>query len=375
LVLDFHFDPEEHLFDEKDAVGEKLEATQTTVSPLSSGLSASQKSQRIIESAVLIKRKGHFVVTGAELVGPEYFPYLLMEYRVRFVGNEEAVLFLFDSLHFGVHVSDGEFIKKTLKKIGKIPTLGNEKNDEPAEEMSTVNKGEFNIAPFAGQIKVENRRNQIIYAFGGTSRAEGLIASVPEDGVSSKQSAKNRRSKLNKKWKDVLLRNPSKEELLEFQVKENYRDICILERGPLVFFVHRKTLEDSSVPMIKANLFPMVPPEGSPGLPAVFVMIDTQIVDGLLSSVILDLLLDAKRENKKSCEALLRKRFSLMEELRDLYIMLFGESWLRVNTLNTLKYFTLFRRDDDLFYRMHWSVHPELDRWPVQQQVESPAGN
>ena len=40
LVLDFHFDPEEHLFDEKDAVGEKLEATQTTVSPLSSRLSA-----------------------------------------------------------------------------------------------------------------------------------------------------------------------------------------------------------------------------------------------------------------------------------------------------------------------------------------------
>ena len=376
LVLDFHFDPEEHLFDEEVPVGEKT-IEKTTVAP-SPVLSKSQKNklrkargQRIIESAVLIKRKGYFVVTGPELVTPAYFPYHHVQYRVRFVGDRE-VLFLLDTSYFGVHIGDSDFIKRALMKIGNV---ADDSVVSSSGGLSSVKIGEFIVYPFAGQIKVGNMDKRIIYA-GELSQAavfhskmsERFIPSIPDDG-GSKKSAQKRRSKLKQKWKEVLDHIPSNEELLELQTKESYRDICSIDSGPLVFFVHRKTLEDPSVPMIKANMLPMLGPEGYSGI-AAFLLIDTSIFDGLPTTTILDLLLDAAKENVDECTSIQRKRLSLSRELKELYILMLGESPLRVNQLVSLKYFSFYRLEDEYFHRVHWSVHAELDRWSVRPQLE-----
>ena len=379
LVLDFEFNPEEHLFDEekKQPVGEGT-IEQTTVAPSPPVLSKSQKNklrkaraQRIIDSAVLIKRKGYFVVTGAELVTPAYFPYHHVQYRVRFVGDRE-VQFVLDTSFFGVHIGDSEFIKRALMKIGNV---ADGSVVSSSKGLSSVEMGKFIVYPFAGQIKVGSMENRIIYA-GETSQAvvfhremsERFIPSIPEDGI-SKKSAQKRRSKLKQKWKEVLDRIPSNEELLELQAKESYRDICYMHEGPLVLYVHRKTLEDPLAPMIKANMLPMVAPEGFFGI-AAYLLIDTNIIDGLPTTTILDLFLDAAKENVDRCTNLLLKRLSLSRELRELSVLMLGESPFRVNQLVALKYFSFFRLEDEYFHRVHWSVHAELDRWSVRPQLE-----
>ena len=372
IALDFDFDPEELLFDESSAVvtvpmdnedekedmdtvdlkgGEAREARKV----LSKSKKARMRKARmklLMDSVVLIKRNGQYIVTGSHLVTPNYFPFHQVRYQVRFANSRDVFMF-FDSEHFGSrHIEDKKVIEGALMKIRKLPLVEEFKSDCPSLESPAMSGGVSfesclpQLAPFDGEVRVG--KNQVIFSSQPLPEGSSFFNSK-----AAKKKADLLRKKRSKEWEEVLGHVPSKEEILELELRRNIDNICHEKFGPYALFVHINSLQDTSVPMMKVNQFAI---SGATRGSAMYLMIDNKIFDGPLTVAITNML---AAPLKKDCAKLFDKRPTLNEELMDIFTFQFGQSKDRVKSVMKLKYFTYFDVEGEHFHRIHWSIHSE----------------
>ena len=415
LALDFDFDPEEYIFDEsaktcidrvddeKPEVG-KDESHKTDVVPAKSeGVKISKtkkkkmrkaQAKRVfegvdLESVVLIKRCGSYIVTGAHLVTPDYFPYAHERYQVRFTGSND-VTFLFDNGFFGIKGLSAAMIARSLMKIRNLPFdgitdslesyLSQDKNQlvssEPGENLKGLDckdsaavpclsfeKVNPTMARFDGEINIGN---QIIFS----SLGEGVFraqlreaiaarAAVPPLSKAEQKKARQALRKAEEDWKAVLGYVPSKEELAQKRVLQNMDNICYIEMGLLLLFLHKSTLADKSIPMVEGILRRVIVVDRDNRQHEKFLIVDGLILDGDVTETISSLLKDARQRNTKTCTAFFPKRASLLDEMRDLIRFLVGSDAKRAANITRIKYLHIYIGDGEPFHRIQWSIRPE----------------
>jgi hypothetical protein len=391
LVLDFDFDPEEHLFvaDNVDMLkleGEKsepVEAAEISSQEKKPNVSKNKKSKMRkkkkersktilfegidLESVVLIKRRGCYIVTGSALVltSPDYFPFHVDPVTVRFPSSLDAVEFFFDVAHFGRRNYSDEVVARALMKIGNLPPATdvvhkNDYDDDNDEENSTpllsFKRVRPEVAPIDGEVVV-NPKKVVLQLNSLVDDCTSMSSST-----CSSQPSKNKEKKLRKKekddWMQILGYVPSAEEQVEMQINKNKDRICGVGYRNLFFYIHKDSMEDKSAPLIKANKFNILGQEGSNvEEPNSILLVDTLIYDGEFSSKFGDLLTQAGNANAESCRSSLRKRLSLSEELHDIHLFLFGTDRDRAKSFRRVKYFVYQVTEQGTFSQVHWSIH------------------
>ena len=414
LALDFDFDPEEYIFDESaktciDRVDDdqaevgKAENHKTDVKSQGVKISKTQKkkmrkaqAKRVfegvdLESVVLIKRCGSYIVTGAHLVTPDYFPYAHERYQVRFTGSNDVV-FLFDNGFFGTRGLSPTLIARSLMKIRNLPfdgiagsllesSLSQEGNElvsiESGEELEGLDcedsappvhclsfeKVNPTMARFDGEINIGS---QIIFSSLGEGvfraqlrEAMAARAEVPPLSKAAQKKAKQALRKAEKDWEAVLGYVPSQEELAQKNVLQNMDNICYIEFGPIFFFLHKSTLEDKSIPMVKGILQRVLVMDGDKRQHHNLLIVDGRILDGEPTETISSLLRDARQRNTKACKSLFPKRGSLYDEMRDLIRFLVGSDVKRAANITRIKYLHIYIGKGESFHRIQWSIRPE----------------
>ena len=388
LALDFDFEPESLLF-----VGTKIDEVVKNIpqeeaaalvedapeekGPVSIGkVSASKKARmrkarvkQLIDTVVLVKRRGLYVITGSErLAGddPEhYFPAMGNFLSVSFQGNKEVVTFLFDTDHFGEKNCSEEFIIRALMKIRQIPYEAGKRADLGAESSSSsvsLEKARDMIPPFKGEIRVVGSPHQVYFSSAVAGGGSVVVPAPPPAALS--KSAKKKEKQLRKleenDWKEILGSVPSKEEIMERRFKQNIENVVSLQVRSLYFFLHRRSLEDTSIPMIKASRFNLVMRPTRDSEQIVIFIVDNLIFDGSPTSEMLTMLSDSMERNYMAdFNFALRTRPSLVREFTDVEKILFGRSPERTHRFSAVKYFTFFTLDNEAHSHLHWSVHPE----------------
>ena len=394
LALDFDFDPDQLLYDEPPV---KEEDETVAKLPIPSSLDDEPKKvtksmkRRMrkarakflfegvdLDAVVLIKRKGFYVVTGSPLVdtSPEYFPLHFDTFKIRFAKRSpEPVSFLFDMAHFGKRVYSTELIARALMRIKNLPIAAGEKLPVAAFHEDQEEDGEDDLlfpslsfrrvssgySPLSGEIKLDNKK--VVFASQGEDFARHAAAFMfgdSGDAKKAKRKAQKLRKKENKQWKDVLGYVPSKEQLWEFEIRKNFNDICFVQVERILFFVHKDTLQDPSTPMIKANHFNII--QANPTIQdQLSLVIDNRIVDGELTDNMDDLLSQAQKANAQACNAFLKKRPTLLEEISDIEILLHKKGEDRNDLIRRIKYLKVFPGDaGETYFRLHWSIHQEV---------------
>lgn len=378
LVIDMSMFPDEHLFNEElendedeDSVkgfpGSKEEEPARKANPTKKKLRKKRAPTKFmfegvdLDSVVLIKRRGCYVITGAKLAKAA-----LVSFRssavvtVRFAdGNEEE--FNFDSAHFGRRVFSETLIRLTLMRINNVPLESLViPESQPAPEIPVCSFTVFqeSVAPFEGQIKATDNREMIYSAV--------PLSKIPEREVvlskRAKEKALQKRKKELKDWEMILDHVPTKEELLGLKIKENTNHICLLSLGNIMLFIHKKNIEDPSTPMVKTNKFRVFLP-----LPEkdeemmVKLLVDHDIVDGDIFDSTLELLFDAQMRNTETCRASLNKRPTLLQEFTEVTSLLFGREYNRSRHISHIKFFTIFTVDGLKYSKVHWSIHAASD--------------
>ena len=364
LVLDFDFDADAYLYDEsgddsmKDSSnGETLPAS-STPEPGPKKISKSKKARMRkalakrmfegvdLESVVLIKRLGLYIVTGSQLVTPEYIPVRVEPYKVGFPEQAEIMIFQLDVAHFGGGTYSKELIERCLRKIRNLdfPADIAKEEEESSISFQIVN---LPIAPVPAE------------------RVVCWDESVPVAEKLSKtaiKKAKQLRKQENKAWMDVLGHVPSAEELSEFQINKNFNNICFAKFGRIMFFAHRDSLENKATPMMRASMFSIMSAEDARlGVERTIMLVDVSIYDGQLTENHIELLTAAVTANRDSCHSSLAKRPSLSGELQDIHTFIFNQDVNRVDTFLVTKFLVIVppREGVNSHKHLHWSVHSE----------------
>jgi hypothetical protein len=387
LALDFDFEPESLLFDEtrivevvknipQEQAAALVEDAPEEKGPVGIGkVSASKKARmrkarlkRTIDTVVLVKRRGLYVITGSErLAGddPEhYFPAMGNFLNVSFQGNKEVVTFLFDTDHFGEKNCSEEFIVRALKKIRQIPYEAGKRAELGAESSSSVSleKARDMIALFKGEIRVVGSPHQVYFSSAVAGGGSVVIPAPPPAALS--KSAKKKEKQLRKleenDWKEILGSVPSKQEILERRFMQNIGNVVGLKVRSLYFFLHRRSLEDTSIPMIRASRFNLVMRPSKDSEEIVVFIVDNLIFDGSPTSEMLTMLTESMARNYMADFAFaFRTRPSLVGEFADVEKILFGHSLERTHHFSAIKYFTFYTLDDEPYSHLHWSIHSE----------------
>ena len=380
LVLDFDFDPEEHLFVAEKSEGEKsepVEAAEISSQEKKPNVSKSKKSRMRkkhqqsktilfegidLESVVLIKRRGCYIVTGSALVmaSPDYFPFHVDPVTVRFPSSLDEVVFLFDVAHFGRRNYSDEVVARALMKIGNLPpatdVIHKSGNDENLTPLLSFKRVRPEVAPIDGEVVV-NAKKVVLQLNSLVDDCTSMSAST-----CSSLTSKNKEKKLRKKekddWMQILGYVPSAEEQVEMHINKNKDRICGVGYKNLFFYIHKDSMEDKSTPLIKANKFNILGQEGSNvEEPNSILLVDTLIYDGEFSSTFGDLLTLAGKANAESCRSSLRKRLSLSEELHDIHLFLFGTDRDRAKSFRRVKHFVYQVAEQGTFSQVQWSIH------------------
>jgi hypothetical protein len=399
LALDFDFDPDQLLYDEPPVKEEEDERVGKLPIPISS-VSLDDAPKKVtksmkrrmrkarakflfegvdLDAVVLIKRKGFYVVTGSQLAdtSPDYFPLHFDTFKLRFAKHtSEPVSFLFDMAHFGKRVYSNELIARALMRIKNLPIAPGEKLPVAAVHEDQEEDGEDDdlmfpslsfkrvssgYAPLSGEIKLDPKK--VVFASQGEAYARHAAAFMfgdPEDAKKAKRKADKLRKKKNKQWKNAVGYVPSKEQLWEFEIRKNFNDICFVHVGRILFFVHKETLQDPSAPMIKANHFNII--QANPMIHTqLSLVVDNRIVDGELTDNMDELFSQAQKANAQACEAIKKKRPTLLEEISDIDILMHEKGQDRNHLLKRIKYLKVFPGDaGETYFRLHWSVHQEV---------------
>ena len=383
LVIDMSMIPDEHLFNEEvDENGEEdLESME--VSPklkeekperkaetgkVSRSTKRKLRKKRAkymfegvdLESVVLIKRRGKFVLTGAKLAKAAWFSYTsTVEVTVRFAdGNEEV--FAFDSTHFGFRRFSDALITAALMRIKNVPldsiTLP---ETPPVPENNPVCSFERNrryTAAFEGEI-IAKENCHVIYSAIPFARIPEAVVVLSK---SAKEKAQQKRKKDLKDWEMVLGHVPTEGELSALRVQQNFNDICFFRVGMVFLSIHRKNIEDPSRPMVKTNEFYFnFLDENSEEVNATF-LVDNDIVDGdlYLWSNTIHLILQALEKNNETCKPYFEKRPTLEKEFAEVTSLMYEKDYKRSTLISHIKYFTVYRLDALRYRKVHWSIHP-----------------
>jgi hypothetical protein len=382
LVIEMSMIPDEHLFNEEVDENDDEDLESIKVSPklkeeepvrkaetgkVSRSTKRKLRKKRAkymfegvdLESVVLIKRRGKFVLTGAKLAKAAWFSYTsTVEVTVRFAdGNEEV--FAFDSTHFGFRRFSDALITAALMRIKNVPldsiTLP-ETPLIPENPVSSIELTRHYIAPFEGQI--EGKDNwQLIYS-------ALPLAQIPEPVVvlskSAKEKAQQKRKKDLKDWEMILGHVPTEGELSALRVQQNFNDICFFRVGMVFLSIHRKNIEDPSRPMVKTNEFYFnFLDENNEEVKATF-LVDNDIVDGdlYLWSNTIHLILQALEKNNETCKPYFEKQPTLEKEFAEVTSLMYEKDYKRSTLISHIKYFTVYCLDALKYRKVHWSIHP-----------------
>jgi hypothetical protein len=369
LVVDFDFDPEELLFvaEEKvdfssndaakneDPVKETSLENAKKVSKSKKSKMRKKKSKTMsfegidLESVVLIKRRGFYIVTGSQLVGSseEYFPDRVDSFTVRFADGNEEVL-RFDSAHF--RKCSREVVTRALMKIrGVLPPTQEELPAEDAGSVSFKPVGE-RVAPILGQVVSDDETSVIFQLNSAVVRS-----SCSRCGV--KKTAKLRK-KEKADWMQILGYVPSVEEQSEMQIRKNSHRICGTWYKNIYMYIHKDSMEEekSRPSLINVNKFNILGhKESSEGFSVL--LVDSLIFDGDLSPRFADLLMQAARANKVSCQESVKNRLSLENELHDIHLFLFNRDEERGNLFRSVKFIEYAVAKGAAYSQIHWSIH------------------
>ena len=370
LVLDFDFDPEEHLFvaEEKvdlssndeakneDPVKEiSLENTKK-VSKSKKSKIRKKKSKTILfegvdlESVILIKRRGFYIVTGSQLVGSseEYFPNRVDSFTVRFTDGNEEVL-RFDLAHFPK--CSHEVVTRALMKIRGVlpPTQEQLVEEDDAGSISIKPVGQ-RVAPILGQVVSEDETSVIFQ-----SNSAVVRSSCSRCGV--KKTAKLRKKEKDD-WMQILGYVPSVEEQSEMQIRRNSHRICGTWYKNIYMYIHKDSMEEekSRPSLINVNKFNILGhKESSEGFAVL--LVDSLVFDGDLFPKFSDLLMQAARANKVSCQEGVKNRLSLEDELHDIHLFLFNRDEERGNLFRSVKFIEYNLAKGAAYSQIHWSIH------------------
>jgi hypothetical protein len=391
LVIDIDFDPEELLFDEEmvdqtsaNSLTEKGVVPEVVIGDEKVSKSQKRKMRKArakrmfegvdLESVVLIKRLDFYIVTGSDLVTPEYFPAQVDPYRVRFSDDNEVVL-NFDVAHFGSKEYSNELIERSLMKIKKIEKNSDQKNPVSRILSSDTEEDEFfssslsfervngKFAPLSGEFSIEGKPHRVVYTLSGEeyakNAAELIFKNLHKIGSNSaKKKEKKLRKKENQQWMDVLGYVPSPREISEFAIRKSFNSICVIQVEQIVFFAHKQSLEDKSIPMIKASMYNVIAPQEGQYL---IMLVDMLIVEGEMAEKVGELLMEASSLNRKSCDSSFAKRPSIIHELHDIQTLMFKQETDRVDSFRRIQYlFIVPAGKGDVYHHIHWSIHQEL---------------
>ena len=219
------------------------------------------------------------------------------------------------------------------------------------------------IAHFTGEIRILGSPNQIYFS---SEASAGRLPIVPAKIVLSSKSAKkeeNQRQKIDEKtWVAIFGAVPSKEQIMVMRFKQNMENVVGVRMRSLIFFLHKQTLEDAAIPMIKASRFNMVTSSSisMSGEKIELFIVDNLIFNGSPTSEMLEMLKDSiERNSAADYHYANRKRPSLFAEFSDVERMLLDRTPERTESLSAIKYFTFYTLDDESYSHLHWSIHSE----------------
>jgi hypothetical protein len=178
--------------------------------------------------------------------------------------------------------------------------------------------------------------------------------------VRAKKKAQKMRKKDNEEWMEIIGYVPSAAEKQELRVRGIMLSICFVKYANMYLYVHKESLEDPSVPMIKANKYLLVGQEGSNVEPDSILLVDSLIFDGEITPPLGSLLAEAGTLSMQSCRSSLKKRLCLLDELHDIHTLLFSEDMDRLESFRVVRHVIYVPSAQKTYFNLHWSIHQEL---------------
>ena len=281
-----------------------------------------------LRQVVLIRREGEYFITGRHFAkNRNYVPTEFKIYSVLFEGNREArpIHILLDVGFFKRHILSDELITKCLMRIGNLDGTV----DGPVLSFSTTSSG---IAPLAGPFQ----------------RMEEKVADKIDEP----------RMKEDKKKAKRDLKNQIETATETMWAEKD--EICLFMINRVILLLHRDTLTDPAIPMIRANQHSVLF-RGSSIEEDTCLLVDHRI-NAFDTTQYLDPLLTYLRASGASTlgKQLKGHRPTLDQELRDIYEIVHGTDAERVKRVEAIKYMKMSpARDDEAYFIYEWSIRRE----------------
>ena len=348
-----------------------------------------------LEKAVLIKRRGHLIITRVDMVTPKYFPNQFDIFQVSFGGNRDSapVSFFFDGAFFGRQLYSPELVGKTLYKIRDLPYVqpmlppasapedGDELSDDESEAAEppslSFKRFERKMEPIANAVKVGSSR--LVFSsdpeadipdlaerlFGWSDGANGAADEAKKAADKLKKKARDARVKENKRLRQIYGFLPTKEQVWDDQFKGQMEHVCIYRHEHIIFYVHAETMKNKTAPAIKANIFKAYGGNVDLSFPF-YLIIDQRIYDGELTPFINHNIQLLHARNKKLSRQLESQRPSIFRELRDVNLVYFGTDPKRIQQMHEV---TMLHSKpanvEESYFKITWSIHQQDAEKPV----------
>ena len=344
-----------------------------------------------IEKAVLVKRRGKYVVTSADLANIEdYFPVQFDVFLVSFSGNLDStpMTFLFDVAHFGRQIYSTELIAKTLYKIRDLPYVeppatttpapgefdedflsdDEDELDGPEPPSLSFKRVDRDMARFEGELSMGTRR--VVSSKRSPEEVRAIAERVfgwtenpaevdPAAARKAKRKAKDKRLKENALLRKQYGYLPTKQEVWNNKFKSEFENICAYQYEHIIFYVHKDTLANATSPGIKANIYKAYTTDLDLTT-QIYMLLDHRIYDGELTDYVGDALRTVEKKNGKLIKKMAGRRKTMWQELSDINEVYFGTDPKRLENLQVIRMLHSKPANvEESYFRMAWSIHQD----------------
>jgi hypothetical protein len=341
-----------------------------------------------IENVVLIKRHGAYFVTSSLLVTASYVPFRLLTLNFEF--SSGSLTLAFDGSVFGFDPSRDVVVRSLLEIRNRFFRTADESHiipydsnflqliEDDGASLSFTNTGIKKLEPAENTVYFENGSilsgdvDPMVLAsltakMAVTEEAADLVAQTAEEKARDKKRAQRQRHKTNQALRKRFGgRLPSQQEVAEADLAENLPNICCYHRDRIYAFIHKDTMMDPTSPAIVTTRFIV---QFSQMEAENFFLIDRKLLNGDTSESVVKILERAFQENTKLSLEMRKRRRTILDELDDLNVAIFGTDPGRFRNMKQVRYYTEETDPVSDLRMAAWSVHTS-DRGLLWHELE-----
>ena len=310
--------------------------------------------------AILIRRKGQFVITDKRLVDShKYTPMNVRGFNVRFDTTGE-VKFYFDMTVFPDTMSE-ELAVRTILKLNGIILHETESIASYVKSTGISRDPEYLFAEPSGTERVRPGFTAAIHDEGSPEERMGQLELAKYVNGKLRAEQAQRQADIERRFRlEWSLRFQSIALYMESQLKAQRSQVVVLKNDRMKMFVLTSTLQRPADEGLRFNFIPFQAfgiTDGEKGKTGV--LIDPAIFDGYITPSIATTLQSIEQSNKSLSRKHARTRSTLEEELDDVCLLFYGTDRDRLSRKKVIVDFFVYPGDDLSRYLVfQWTIVP-----------------